>query len=132
VSRVEVITPPMIARPIGACCSAPSPRPSASGSMPNVIAAVVIRIGRRRTWPAASRASLRLMPLRWPWFAKSTSRIAFFVTSPIRNTRPIIEKMFSVVPVSTSASMTPTIDSGSETMIATGCRKLPNCDASTM
>ena len=45
---------------------------------------------------------------------------------------PIIEKMFSVVPVSSSASITPTIDSGSDAMIATGWMKLPNCEASTM
>jgi hypothetical protein len=72
------MTPPMIARPIGACSSPPSPRPSASGSMPPIIAAVVIRIGRSRTCPAASSASMSGAPARRDRFAKSTSRIAFF------------------------------------------------------
>ena len=132
VRSVEVMTPPMIARPMGACCSAPSPRPSASGSMPKIIAVVVMRIGRSRIWPAASSASSRLMPRRCPWFAKSTSNIAFLVTRPIRKTRPIIEKMLSVVPVKRSASITPTIESGSDAIMASGSTKLANCDASTM
>ena len=33
--------------------------------------------------------------------------------------------------VPANASITPTAESGSDAMIATGCRKLPNCDAST-
>ena len=45
--------------------------------------------------------------------------------------KPMIEKMLSVVPVNSSASSTPISDSGSDTMIAIGCMKLPNCDAST-
>ena len=51
------------------------------------------------------------------------------VTSPISMMKPIIEKMLSVVPVSSSARNTPISDNGSDTMIATGCRKLANCDA---
>ena len=43
-----MITPPIIACAIGACCSAPSPIPSASGIIPTTIAAVVIKIGRKR------------------------------------------------------------------------------------
>jgi hypothetical protein len=62
---------------------------------------------------------------------KSTSRIAFLVTRPISITMPITEKMFSVLPVTSSATSTPISDSGSDTMIAIGCRKLPNCEAST-
>jgi hypothetical protein len=58
--------------------------------------------------------------------------MAFFVTRPIRNTMPIIEKMLSVVPVTSSASITPTTDSGSDAMIEIGWMKLPNCEASTM
>ena len=68
--------------------------------MPKIIAAVVIRIGRRRTCPACSSASCNAAPPRRARLAKSTSRIAFLVTSPISMTKPIIEKMLSVVPVS--------------------------------
>ncbi len=45
--------------------------------------------------------------------------------------KPMMEKMLSVVPVNSSASNTPINDNGSDAMIAIGCRKLPNCDAST-
>ena len=85
------MTPPMIARPIGAWISPPSFSASASGSMPKIIAAVVMMIGRIRTSPACSSASGTDRPARRPWLAKSTSRIAFFVTRPISITRPIIE-----------------------------------------
>ena len=122
----------MIARPIGAWISPPSSSASAIGNMPKTIAAVVIMIGRIRTSPACSRASVTFRPVRRAWLAKSTSRIAFFVTSPISITSPIIENRFSVERVSSSASITPISASGSDAMIATGCKKLPNCDASTM
>ena len=90
-------------------------------------------IGRMRTSPACSSASGTDRPaLRRPWLAKSTSRIAFLVTRPISITRPIIENRFSVERVTSSASITPISASGSEAMMASGCRKLPNCDASTM
>ena len=43
--------------------------------------------------------------------------------------RPIMLMMLSVSPVASSASATPTSDSGSESMIANGCMNDPNCDA---
>ena len=46
-------------------------------------------------------------------------------------TKPIIDRMLSVVPVSISASSTPISVNGSDAMIATGCVKLANCEAST-
>ncbi len=100
--------------------------------MPNTIASVVIRIGRSRISAACSSACERAMPRARAWLAKSTSRIAFLVTSPISMMKPIIENMFSVERHASSASTTPISDSGSEAMIATGCRKLPNCDARIM
>ncbi len=57
VSSVDVISPPMVAIEIGARNSPPSPRPMADGSMPRIIAIVVMTIGRRRTGPALSSAS---------------------------------------------------------------------------
>ena len=123
------MTPPMIARPIGACCSPPSPKPNASGSMPPIIAAVVIKIGRRRTCPASSNDASSAPPARRERFAKSTSRIAFFVTRPISMMKPMIEKILSVVPVTRSARKTPISENGSDAMIATGWVKLANCDA---
>ena len=46
----------MTARPSGAFCSPPSPRPSAIGGMPMIIASAVISTGRKRTKPASSAA----------------------------------------------------------------------------
>src|SRR6202008_2417448 len=48
--------PPITARPSGAFCSPPSPRPNAIGSMPITIASAVINTGRRRTNPASRAA----------------------------------------------------------------------------
>ena len=55
--------------------------------------------------------------------------MAFFVTRPISMMKPMIEKILSVVPVSSSARNTPISENGSDAMIATGCVKLANCDA---
>ena len=120
------MSPPITARAIGARISAPAPIANASGSMPKIIASVVITIGRRRVEPALTSASLRERPSRRAWFAKSTSRIAFLVTSPISMISPIMLMMFRLSPVASSASATPTSDSGSESMIANGCRNEPN------
>ena len=68
----------------------------------------------------ALMASLTAAPALRAWLAKSTSRIAFLVTSPISITRPIIEKTFRVLRVSSSASITPIKDKGSDAMMATG------------
>jgi len=46
-------------------------------------------------------------------------------------TKPIIDSMLSVVSVSSSASRSPISANGSEAMIASGCVKLANCEAST-
>ena len=63
VSSVDVISPPITARAIGARCSAPSPIASASGIMPKIIATVVMMIGRRRMRPTFSSALCRSTPL---------------------------------------------------------------------
>jgi hypothetical protein len=120
------MTPPITAWPMGARCSEPSVSAKASGTMPKTIASVVIRIGRSRTRAACSRACVRSMPASRDRMAKSTSRMAFFVTSPISMTMPMMENMFSVEPKNSSASTTPISVSGSELISASGCRKLLN------
>ena len=57
VVAVAPSSPPITARPSGAFCSPPSPRPSAIGSMPRIMAAAVISTGRSRANPADSIAS---------------------------------------------------------------------------
>ena len=97
--------------------------------MPKIMASVVITMGRRRVEPALIRASLRGAPAARAWFVKSTSRIAFLVTRPISMMRPIMLMMLRVSPVARSASATPTSDSGSDSMIASGWMNDPNCEA---
>ena len=48
VATVANSRPPITARPSGAFCSPPSPRPSAMGIMPMIMARAVIRTGRKR------------------------------------------------------------------------------------
>jgi hypothetical protein len=48
---------PITARPSGAFCSAPSPRPRAMGIMPMIMASAVISTGRIRVEPASSAAA---------------------------------------------------------------------------
>ena len=52
----------MTARPSGAFCSPPSPRPSDIGSMPMIIASAVMITGRSRVMPAASAAACASSP----------------------------------------------------------------------
>ncbi|MNL30077.1 hypothetical protein D3C87_1517910 [compost metagenome] len=58
-SMVEVKRPPMTTTAMGERNSAPAPMPRAIGSMPSTIAAVVMRIGRIRTWAPRMTASRR-------------------------------------------------------------------------
>src|SRR4029453_15317582 len=53
VATVAKIKPPITARPSGAFCSPPSPRPSDIGNMPMIIASAVISTGRSRVRPAS-------------------------------------------------------------------------------
>ena len=104
---------------------------SASGSIPKIMASVVITMGRNRVAPASTSASNRFIPALRCWLALSTRRIAFFTTRPISMMKPMIENMFRVDPPTSKPSITPTSASGSDDMIAKGCTKLPNCEAST-
>ena len=76
-------------------------------------------------------ASRRDMPLSSDHLAKSISRIAFLATMPISRMTPIMLIRLSVEPVTSSASITPISDSGSDIMIASGSRNDPNCTTST-
>ncbi len=59
---VEVMRPPITARAIGARISPPSPSASAVGSIPKIIARVVMMIGRSRICPASISAVRRSPP----------------------------------------------------------------------
>ena len=94
--------------------------------MPKIIARVVMRMGRNRTRAAPIRASRRATPCRRWTLVKSITRMAFLVTRPINRISPIIDIMFNVSFARYSKPATPINDSGSDSMIAKGCRKLRN------
>ena len=71
-------------------------------------------------------ACLRGRPARRSTLAKSTTRIAFFVTRPISITTPMMLNMFRVERNSSSVMTTPISVSGSALISASGCRKLRN------
>ena len=96
------------------------------------MASVVIRMGRSLTLAACSKASWRVMPCSCMRMAKSTSKMAFLVTSPISMTMPMMENIDSVEPNSSRESTTPISVSGSEVISAIGCRKLLNSLARIM
>ncbi|KJU86679.1 hypothetical protein MBAV_001129 [Candidatus Magnetobacterium bavaricum] len=56
----------------------------------------------------------------------------FFLTRPIRRTRPMKLNMLSVLPVNNSAPNAPINDSGIARSTVTGWIKLSNCAASIM
>jgi len=68
-----------------------APLATHSGTQPKMKAKEVIRIGRRRNWPALSTASFRVMPRSCPAVANSTIRIAFFAARPMIVTRPMLK-----------------------------------------
>ena len=102
---------------------------SASGSMPKIIAAVVMTIGRSRIRPASRIAVRRSLPSPRAWFTKSISRMPFFVTRPMSMMMPIMDMTLIVPLVHHRASDTPSSESGSENMMANGCRNEPKSEA---
>ena len=80
---------------IGTIVSDPGPIESASGVAAAIMAMEVIRIGLRRIGQASKSASLTPIPCLHRSFVKSTSRIEFFLTIPMRSINPIILYRFS-------------------------------------
>ncbi len=103
----------------------------ATGSMPAISANVVIMMGRRRLRPACISASSRSIPSRSSARAASSSRMAFFATSPISMMTPMMLMRLSVPCVDTSAITTPIRLSGSEIITGMGAVNEPNCITST-
>src|SRR5215475_7207944 len=78
----------MTARPSGAFCSPPSPRPVAMGTMPIIMARAVIRTGRIRTKPACTAASRAFLPSCICSRAKETIKMLFAVATPMHMIEP--------------------------------------------
>ncbi len=110
----------MTARPSGAFCSPPSPRPSDIGSIPMIIASAVMITGRRRVMPAASAASLASRPTaRWS-LAKVTTRMLLAVATPTHMIDPISAGTLSVVCDRKSIHAMPAMAPGSAIRMTSG------------
>src|SRR6185312_3573154 len=121
VGKVATISPPITARPSGAFCSPHSPRASAIGTMPMIMAIAVISTGRRRTLPASIAASTADKPrsVRRS-LAKLTTRIELDTAMPTDITAPISDSTLIVVPVSASIHKMPTRAPGTARMMISG------------
>src|SRR5262249_47159641 len=111
-SSVDEARPPMTTTAIGARDSAPGSSFSASGSMPKLMVAVVIKIGLSRTRAASASASVLPTPRLRRVLVKSTSRMPVLATRPTAMMRPIIEKMLSVLWVKNRPHSAPAMPSG--------------------
>ena len=126
VSRVDTSIPPTTAVPMAIRWLQPSPVANANGSNPNMVEALVIRIGRRRCREASLMACILSSPTSCFWLANSTIRIPFFATSPINMIIPIWLKMFMVMLLKYMKIKAPAMASGTVSMIINGSLKLSN------
>ena len=108
-----------------------SPRDSAKGNAPRLMARLVIIIGRNLATDASITAGTFLLPANCFLLAKSTIKIPFLVTRPISIIIPICEKIFSVWLNNHNESTAPAMANGTVTMMVKGSIKLSNCAAST-
>ena len=113
-------SPPITARPSGAFCSPPSPRPSAIGSIPRTMAEAVISTGRRRAYPADSIASRASGTAARSSFANVTSKMLLAVATPIDMIDPISDGTLSVVCVTNSVHRIPAMAPGSAVRMMKG------------
>ena len=110
----------MTARPSGAFCSPPSPRPSDIGSMPTIIARAVISTGRSRVDPAARAALRASCPSRRWSLAKVTIRMLLAVATPMHMIAPIRAGTLRVVRVRNSIQRMPASAPGSAVRMMNG------------
>jgi hypothetical protein len=127
VSSTDEVKPPIMARAIGAYCSAPVPSFIARGIMPMMVASDVIRIGRSRTLQAVMTASFGESPCDSRLCAKSTIRMLFESAMPISMSTPINDITFNVLCVSGKIMRTPMKPIGIASMIRNGSTKDLNC-----
>ena len=101
----------------------------AIGSIPAIMAAEVIKIGRILREPASTAAAidarrapalplgLRLVSLRRWFSAKVISKMPLAMATPIAMMAPMNDSMFNVVRVSHSTRTTPAITAGAVEMV---------------
>lgn len=89
VRTVETSIPPTTATPIAIRWLHPSPDAKARGMSPRTVAALVMRIGRRRSFEASRTAVSLSCPSYCFWLANSTISIPFLATRPMSMIMPI-------------------------------------------
>ena len=108
------------ARPSGAFCSPPSPRPRDIGNMPMTMASAVMSTGRSRVAPAASAALRESWPSSIWSFANVTMRMLFAVATPTLMMAPMSAGTLNVVWVTKSIQTMPQNPAGSAVMMMNG------------
>src|SRR6266403_389943 len=122
-SKVDMVpnkSPPITARPRGAFCSPPSPKPSAIGNMPITMASAVISTGRNRPRPASRAARRGSVPCANVSRAKLTTRMLLAVAMPMHMMVPVNAGTLTVVPVTNRIHTMPTKAAGSPLMMISG------------
>src|SRR3984957_17145290 len=109
--------PPITARPSGAFCSPPSPRPRDIGNIPMTIANAVMSTGRKRVKPASYAACSGVAPWSSRSRAKLTTRILLAVATPIHMIAPVRAGTLKVVWVINNIQAMPATAAGSAVMM---------------
>ena len=102
--RRQASSPPITASASGRCSSAPAPRPSASGSSPNSVQSVVIRIGRSRTRAASYDRFVRRHAAVALALGEVQQHDAVLDDQADSRISPIADETFRSVPVRSAAS----------------------------
>ena len=126
VISVEISIPPTTAVPMAIRWLQPSLVAKASGISPNMVDALVIRIGRRRCNEASLMAFILSSPLSCFWLANSTIRIPFLATNPMSMIIPIWLKIFIVIPPKYINISAPAMARGTVSITINGSLKLSN------
>ncbi len=92
---------------------------------------MVMRIGRRRSRPACTMAAMRSMPVERSSLMCATSTMPMFTTTPIKICTPMNAMSVTVVRVTNSSQITPTMAMKIEVMMDIGYTVLSNTAAIT-
>ena len=107
VAIVDITSPPITARPSGACIWLPRSRASAIGTMPTVIAHAVIKIGRSRSLAPLMAASADSIPAFQCSSMNVTSMTEFDTDTPRHMIEPMNDSILSEVLVTNRMTAMP-------------------------
>jgi len=102
-----------------------------NGNAPNTIAAVVIKMGRRRMLAASTNASCADFPASCNLLANCVIKMPCFAINPTRVTSAITVYKLIEPPINFNETSAPTILSGTASKIISGSTKLSNCALNT-